>query len=799
MKRFFSPALPLSFLLLGFAVPPAPPSLPAQPASAAPSNARIETSSLAVEFDLAAGQFSAWRIPDQPLLERAVVLADTSLGTRRSSDAAYSRTFAITRIVDKLGPGQQLALTCRDGNRQLDLEIRLTLYDNRNALAIETLAKNASNSDLFLPKLEPVRARLDDGAACRWPGVRKLLTNGKMYYDPGRVLDFTPGTEHRGFWDTAFYSGDGQPGLVVGYLGNSTAIGEITSTADSDTAASGRFTLTAISTYQKEFTLRPGVAITSDRVLFQIAPDPFIALESYGGALAATFPPRHSKVVNGWCSWFSTYGSITEIEVLRNAEFAAKYLKPYGFECIQVDDGFYRTFSDWEGNDRFPHGMKWLADRIRQLGLTPGIWLAPYIVTSGTPIYNDHPDWLIHNPDGEFKQVGPNLVEGSEEARKANPKLHALDITQPDAARWFQNLFHTAAQEWGYDFIKIDFVDWSILAADRFHDPTVPKAAVYRKGAELMRLGMGPNKHLLDCGPGNVSLGLLDSMRIELDQPPVTWNQYFLQSASSAPAAAKRYFLHKRAWINDADHLVMMYLTVPQAQAAASVIALSGGTTMSGDRLTDLDPVRLEIFRKILPAYGQAARPVDLFERDRPEVFALPIKKPFGEWLVLGLFNADEKADAAKSIPLDRLGLDPTKTYLAFDFWSERFFGEVSGTLNVQLQPASCKLLALHEKRDTPQVLSTSRHVTQGAVELESVAYDPAADTLNGVSLGPVGSSHYVYVYLPDERPWSQVERYYFHDFPGYTAKVNEPHILRIQVRFEKDDRVEWQVRSKEF
>ena len=33
-----------------------------------------------------------------------------------------------------------------------------------------------------------------------------------------------------------------------------------------------------------------------------------------------------------------------------------------------------------------------------------------------------------------------------------------------------------------------------------------------------------------------------------------------------------------------------------------------GTDRLEGDRLTDLDPVRLEILRKILPAYGQAAR-----------------------------------------------------------------------------------------------------------------------------------------------------------------------------------------------
>jgi hypothetical protein len=92
---------------------------------------------------------------------------------------------------------------------------------------------------------------------------------------------------------------------------------------------------------------------------------------------------------------------------------------------------------------------------------------------------------------------------------------------------------------------------------------------------------------------------------------------------------AKRYYFHKRTWINDDDHLGLAYLTLPQAQAAASIIALSGGTMISGDRLIDLDPIRLEILKKVYPSYGEAARPIDLFERDKPEIFAVSREEEF--------------------------------------------------------------------------------------------------------------------------------------------------------------------------
>jgi hypothetical protein len=290
---------------------------------------------------------------------------------------------------------------------------------------------------------------------------------------------------------------------------------------------------------------------------------------------------------------------------------------------------------------------------------------------------------------------------------------------------------------------------------------------------------------------------MLDSMRIELDQPPVTWKQYFLESASSAPAAAKRYYFHKRTWINDADHVCLNLLTPSQGQAAATLIALSGGNLMSGDRLADLDASRLDVLKKIFPAYGEAARPVDLFDTDRPSVFALRVQKPFGEWTVVGLFNVDDSEPLVRRIPLSRLWLKPKQTYLAYDFWNQRLYGEVLGELRVTVPPTGVLLLALHEKRNVPQVLSTDRHVLQGAVELEQVTWRPEIQTLSGVSLGPLGTAHNVAVYIPDAHPWVQGGPFLFHDFNGYTVKMMDNHMLRIRVRFDEAIRVPWQVDLK--
>jgi len=112
------------------------------------------------------------------------------------------------------------------------------------------------------------------------------------------------------------------------------------------------------------------------------------------------------------------------------------------------------------------------------------------------------------------------------------------------------------AAEWGYDFFKIDFLEWTLLRADRYHDPSYSKAAASRRGAEIMRQAIGPNRHLLDCGPPANTIGFIDSARINLDYPALNWEQYFRNFNSNAPSAAKRYYFHRRTWIGSNARVV---------------------------------------------------------------------------------------------------------------------------------------------------------------------------------------------------------------------------------------------------
>jgi hypothetical protein len=243
----------------------------------------------------------------------------------------------------------------------------------------------------------------------------------------------------------------------------------------------------------------------------------------------------------------------------------------------------------------------------------------------------------------------------------------------------------------------------------------------------------------------------------------------------------------------------MSLLSPSQAQATATLLSLTGGNIISGDRLPDLDPVRLEILKKTLPAWGEAARPVDLFDTDLHRIFALKIKKQFGEWTVAGFFNSDESEMKEYVMPLKRLWLDNTKTYVVYDFWNNRYFGELTNDLKVIIPPASVLLLSIHEKPTIPNIISTDRHILQGAVELEDAKWDLANQVLSGISHGTPNSAYNLFIYMPDSHPWRQGGIALYNDFADYTLKMTDKNILRMHMRFEEESRISWSINFPEF
>lgn len=144
-----------------------------------------------------------------------------------------------------------------------------------------------------------------------------------------------------------------------------------------------------------------------------------------------------------WCSWYSFYTRIGEDLLLRVLDEVAAF----SFEVFQIDDGWQRALGDWEPNDRFPRGMAFLAERIRERGLRAGLWFAPFLVTADSPLFQKRPDWVLRDGEGRPVRAGFNWGR----------PLYALDAGNEEVVEWAADLVRKALA-WGYDYLKLDFL-----------------------------------------------------------------------------------------------------------------------------------------------------------------------------------------------------------------------------------------------------------------------------------------------------------------------------------------------------
>ena len=82
------------------------------------------------------------------------------------------------------------------------------------------------------------------------------------------------------------------------------------------------------------------------------------------------------------------------------------------------------------------------------------------------------------------------------------------------------------------------------------------------------------------------------------------------------------------------------------------------------------------------------------------------------------------------------VGLDPAAAYYVYDFWADTLVGKLPGTATLEqvLGPKHCAMLSVRKAQAVPQVLSTSRHLLQGWVDLAEVQWDGPSQRLGGVA-----------------------------------------------------------------
>ncbi|MGN7941752.1 alpha-galactosidase [Virgibacillus sp. 6R] len=102
-------------------------------------------------------------------------------------------------------------------------------------------------------------------------------------------------------------------------------------------------------------------------------------------------------------NWEATYFDFNEEKVLDIAKTAHQL----GIELFVLDDGWFgerhddtSSLGDWFVNkDKLPNGIKGLSEKVCELGMKFGLWFEPEMVSKGTKLFEEHPEWMISTPD----------------------------------------------------------------------------------------------------------------------------------------------------------------------------------------------------------------------------------------------------------------------------------------------------------------------------------------------------------------------------------------------------------------
>jgi len=486
-----------------------------------------------------------------------------------------------------------------------------------------------------------------------------------------------------------------------------------------------------------------------------------------------------------WSSWTSYYEDVTEADMTLNADWIATHLLPYGFEYVELDDGYDRTpeghswIEHWD-RSKFPHGPQWLTSYIRAKGLKAGIWLVPNSYAAGLPT---HSDWYLYDKKGAVVR---------------DYSTPALDSSNPEALEVVQRVFRTL-DEWGFDYYKLDGEHALPKYAPpvdttRLHDPEVDFIANYRSRLAMIRKTIGPERFLEVCPAGTPlnAIGYANSY-FNGDDVYNNWQGMFSlfssiyangflnhllvyvmpgegielgERMSVADAAKKRKPIVLETERDREEPLTGFGVTDAEARTLVSLIALTGVAYPLASVTPELPEARVKMLQGSLPTLPII--PLDLFSRGTqsswdkfkhiqpdyyihhyPEIIDLKVRTSAGAYDVVGVTNWHSK-DADKRVSFaDKLGLDGESKYVVFDFWNQKLLGTFSDHIEVPTAAHDTRVLLIHPVMERPQLIGLSRHIS-GSYSLLTQSWDSSRKILKGVSATVPGVPYSLWFHISE-------------------------------------------------
>ena len=130
-------------------------------------------------------------------------------------------------------------------------------------------------------------------------------------------------------------------------------------------------------------------------------------------------------------------------------------------KLFQIDDGWNNGtyYGDWSWDTtNFPSGGAYLASQITTAGMTPGLWVSPWMVTEDSNIFVEHPDWLLNTTSTSWY----NFTGGYPVRTQ-----YFLDPSNPDVVDFLYNTFSELYSQ-GWRYFKLDFNPFELFKSGAY-------------------------------------------------------------------------------------------------------------------------------------------------------------------------------------------------------------------------------------------------------------------------------------------------------------------------------------------
>lgn len=303
----------------------------------------IQNDALRVSYETASGKVTIVNLPT---------------GQRFITDGQLTEaqgTAQATTARDKIfGDGQALEVRYPSGAAD-----RIMLFPKLSFALFRATFPNAGAEAKVLNKIRTVSVSLDLGKPAA--ELTSMGTGGLL------PLDKNPGSYA---WQ-AVAEPISRNGVVGGWLTHDRGSGVIFTKVDGDLAR-----LDAQVEYGR-LRIAPGKSAEGELFALGYFADARLGLEAWADAVAQVYHVKLPPQPAGYCTWYSDKhaGACDEVHLAELAAYAAKQLKPFGFDFIQIDDNWQdgvskngpkRSFTTHATRGPYPSGMKATAEKDRK-------------------------------------------------------------------------------------------------------------------------------------------------------------------------------------------------------------------------------------------------------------------------------------------------------------------------------------------------------------------------------------------------------------------------------------------------